>query len=217
MLVLGRDFRLEPGPRRAGAHRTMKLRTPSRTYRDLRVRLLGAHQLENAAVAVAAMEIAAEHGGFRLPVRAVREGLESARWPGRFEIVRRRPVPLVLDGAHNVDSMKKLVAALKEEFPERAPLAVVLACAADKDVAGMLALIAPRAGLVVATLSGNPRQMAPGELARLARKCGARRAVAVKDIAKALARATAAADPRGLVAVTGSLYLVGRATRALRG
>jgi len=215
MLVLGRDFGFEPGGREPGSHRFMTLRTPKRTYRDLRVKLLGAHQLDNAAVAVTAMEIAAGRGRFRLPVRAVREGLERARWPGRFEVARRRPVPLVLDGAHNVDSMMKLVAALDEEFPARAPLAAVFACAADKDVSGMLEVIAPRAGILVATHSGNPRALKPRELARLARNCGARRVVAIRDMNRALARATAAAGTRGLVAVTGSLYLVGRAKQVL--
>ncbi len=210
-LLLGKDFCLEPGLRRPGSYRTMTLRTPRRTYRNLKVRLLGAHQLENAAVAVAAMEIAAERGAFRLSEKAVREGLEKARWPGRFEVVRGRPVPLVLDGAHNVDSMQKLVAALDEEFPGRLPLAAVFACAADKDVEGMLRIVAPRTGLLVATGSGNPRAVPPRELARLARKCGAGRAVAIKDISKALDRARYAAGQGGLVMVTGSLYLVGRA------
>jgi dihydrofolate synthase / folylpolyglutamate synthase len=216
-LLLGKEFCLELGPRRPGSYRTMTLRTPRRTYRNLKVRLLGAHQLENAAVAVTAMEIAAERGTFRLSEKAVRDGLEKTRWPGRFEVVRRRPVPLVLDGAHNVDSMQKLVAALDEEFPNRAPLAVVFACAADKDIEGMLKVIAPRTQFFVATGSGNPRAVPPRELARLARKCGAGRAVAVKDMNKALAQATAAAGQDGLVAVTGSLYLVGRAKGTLKG
>jgi dihydrofolate synthase/folylpolyglutamate synthase len=214
VLVLGRDFSFEPGERSPGRFRLMTLRTPKRLYRDLRVKLLGAHQLENAAAAVAALEIAAERGGFRLPLRAVREGLAKTRWPGRFEVARRRPVPLVLDGAHNVDSMRKLAAAIDEEFPGRAPLAVVFACAADKDVAGMLRVIAPRAEMFVATHSGNPRALPPRELARLARKCGAKRALAMRDMKKALARATDAAGQEGLVAVTGSLYLVGRAMQA---
>lgn len=209
--VLGADFRYEPGERRAGEWRRMTLSTPARTYRDLIVRLLGAHQLANAAVAVAAMELAAERGGFALGEDAVRTGLEAARWAGRLEVVRHEPAVTVLDGAHNEDSTRRLLAALDEEFPDRKPLALVFAAAADKDVDAMLRLLAPRAALVVATESGNPRRLDPRIVAELARSDGARHVVIKRDMAEAFAAAWEAAGAGGLVVATGSLYLVGRA------
>jgi dihydrofolate synthase/folylpolyglutamate synthase len=215
LLELGEGFRFEAGARRSGAYRTMRLTTPRREYRDLKVRLLGAHQLENAATAVAAMELAAERGGFRLEEETVRRGLEGAHWPGRMEVAGRRPVLTVLDGAHNVSSMTRLAEAVAEEFPRRRPLALVFAAAADKDVRGMLRIIAPRASLLVATLSGSPRAMAAGMIAELARETGARAVVVEEDAGRALSRAREAAGEEGVVLVTGSLYLVGRVKQAL--
>lgn len=209
--VLGREFRLQPGPRRPGLARTMTLFTPERTYRRLELRVLGAHQLENAALAVRACELAAARGGFALPERAVRRGLRLARWPGRLETACRRPALTVLDGAHNADSAERLARAIEEEFPGRRPLALVFAAAADKDVAGMLRALAPAAELVVATESGNPRRLDPRILAELARSCGPASVRVERDMGRALAAAWSAAGRGGLVLVTGSLYLVGRA------
>jgi len=209
--VLGAEFRLEPGARRPGAFRKMTLATPARTYPDLAVRMLGAYQLENAAIAVRAMELAAERGGFRLTEQAVRRGLGSARWPGRMEVIRRQPVLTVLDGAHNVDSARKLLAAVGEEFPGKRPLALVFASAADKDVNGILEVLAPGAVLTVATESGNPRRLDPRIVATLARTAGAPKVVIKPGMGEALSAAWEAAGPKGLVLVTGSLYLVGRA------
>jgi dihydrofolate synthase/folylpolyglutamate synthase len=215
VLVLGQDFRMEPGERRPGEWRRMTLATPARTYRDLVVRMLGAHQLGNAATAVAAMEFAAERGGFALSEDVVRRGLEAAEWPGRVEIACRQPVLTVLDGAHNADSARKLLASVDEEFPGRAPLALVFAAAADKDVDGMLQVLAPRSALVVATESGNPRRLDPRIVAELAKTARAGAVTIKRDMGEALAAAWEAAGPKGIVLVTGSLYLVGRAKKHL--
>ena len=211
VLVFGQDFHVKPGRRRAGSFRTMTLRTPARTYEDLKVRLLGAHQLENAAVAVVAVELAAQKAGFAISEEHVRRGLEKTRWPGRLEVARRRPELIVLDGAHNLDSIRKLSRALEEEFPRREPIAVVFASAADKDVPGMLGELAGRAKVIIATESGNPRGLPPGEIAALAERSGVPQTKIEKDISKALDAAREAAGPGGLILVTGSLYLVGRA------
>jgi len=215
LMALGRDFRIEPGERRPGEWRRMTLCTPARTYRDLTVRMLGAHQLGNAAAAVAAMELAAERRGLALPEEAVRRGLEAAEWPGRLEVARREPALTVLDGAHNADSAGKLLASVDAEFPGRSPLVLIFAAAADKDVDGMLQVLAPRAALAVATESGNPRRLDPRIVAELAKAAGARRVVVKRDMAEAFAAADEAAGAKGLVLVTGSLYLVGRAKKHL--
>ncbi len=215
LLLLGKDFVFGPGPRRSGAYRTMSMRTPRHEYRDLKIRLLGAHQMENAAAAVTAAEIAAERGKFDLDESSVRRGLESARWPGRMEVASRKPVLTVLDGAHNVDSMTRLAEAVAEEFPRKRKLVLLFAAAADKDVRGMLRIIAPRAELLVATHSGNPRSMPPEDVAELAARSGCASTAVEEDIGAALERAREAAGAEGVVLVTGSLYLVGRAKQAL--
>jgi dihydrofolate synthase/folylpolyglutamate synthase len=112
--------------------------------------------------------------------------------------------------------MAKLVRAIEEEFPSRHPWAVVFSAAADKDVGGMLRELAPRCALLVATDNGNPRRLAPQAVAALAANCSAARTAVEPDFAKAVRAAEAVAGEQGLVLITGSLYLVGRAKRVLR-
>ncbi len=91
----------------------------------LQISLLGAHQLDNAALAVAAAR------KLGLPENAIRGGLAAARWAGRLEVVSRQPL-IVLDGAHNVAGMQALSAALKEYWADRRIVAV-LGMLADKE------------------------------------------------------------------------------------
>jgi dihydrofolate synthase/folylpolyglutamate synthase len=107
---------------------------------DLRIRLLGRHQLTNATTAVAILwDLSAQ--GVEIPEVALRTGLAQARWPGRFEVLNQRPW-LVVDSAHNADSAMKLRSALAEWFPRppRDRLALVFGASADKDIDGMLLL-----------------------------------------------------------------------------
>jgi dihydrofolate synthase/folylpolyglutamate synthase len=160
----------------------------------VRLPLLGVHQRENAAIAVAA---ARQLG---LPSAAIRDGLASVRWPGRLEIARERP-PVVLDGAHNVDSMEKLAAALRRHFRwER--LRAVAGFSADKDIPGMARILNELADEIVLTRSAHPRAADPLAIAPVFR--GARIATNLADV---LARQ----GERELVLITGSLYLVGEA------
>ncbi|MDZ4278734.1 MAG: Mur ligase family protein, partial [Dehalococcoidia bacterium] len=87
------------------------LRTPTATY-QLQLPLLGAHQLENAATAVLALEALAPHG-IEIGESNVREGLASVRWPARIEVLKRRPL-IVADGAHSRDSARALARTLRE-------------------------------------------------------------------------------------------------------
>lgn len=101
----------------------------------LRINLLGAHQLKNAALAVAA---ARELG---IDETAIRRGLAEARWPGRLEVVSRQPL-IVLDGAHNAAGMQALAAALREYWPGR-KICAVLGMLADKQRREALAYLLP--------------------------------------------------------------------------
>ncbi|HLG69652.1 MAG TPA: folylpolyglutamate synthase/dihydrofolate synthase family protein [Chloroflexota bacterium] len=158
------------------------------------MRLLGSHQLSNAGVAVA---VARQLGW---PEQAIVRGLEEVRWPGRLEILRERPL-VVADGAHNVDSMEKLAAAIRERFRyER--LRVIAGFSADKDIPGMAAVLDELANEVVLTRSKHPRSAAPeaitGHFGNV-------------RIARDLGEALAGQGERELALITGSLYLVGEA------
>lgn len=204
----GRDWRV------AGSPHSFDLSGPWGRYEGLTLSLRGNHQLENAATAVAACWALGERG---LPTSeaAVRAGLAGVAWPGRFEIIHQQPT-VVADGAHNVDSAERLAEALRAEL-EGAPLTLILAIAADKDVEGMVRVLAPLAHTVIATASHNPRAAAPGRIAAAARAAGlpGQRVVEAPVVAGALRLALAGAGRHGAICVTGSLYAVAEAREAL--
>ncbi len=194
----------------------LTVRTPTTTYDDLFIPLMGEHQALNACAAIVAAERARPLAG-RLTPAVVREALRNVRWPGRMEHVAGAP-EMILDGAHNQASVERLAEGLARHFPGRR-LVVVFGAAADKDLGGMMAALAdrlPEAALVF-TRSNNPRSADPANLAALFAAHGGRDAETAPDAASALQAATRLAETDALVVVTGSLYLVGEVQRLVGG
>ena len=180
------------------------MRGPSGKLYQFRLPLLGAHQLSNAATAIAAVEQLAGLG-FPVDGESVERGLNQVRWPGRLEVVSREPL-VVVDGAHNGDSAQKLAVALRENFAYRR-LVLVLATSADKDIKAIVGALAPEGPLVIATRSRHSRAADPETVADEARSQG----LAVEtapDLPSAMATATARSEPGDLICVTGSLFIV---------
>jgi dihydrofolate synthase/folylpolyglutamate synthase len=170
---------------------------------DLCIPLLGQHQLQNAATAVAALEVLAEKG-FNISGDSITAGLARVRWPGRLQVLSRHPL-LVVDGAHNTDSARKLRQALKQYFDyERAIL--IIGLSSDKDVDGIVLELAPAFDKVIVTHSTHPRAMAAAAVADGFRRHGVETLTA-DDIAAALPLALSLAGEKGLVCVTGSLFV----------
>jgi dihydrofolate synthase/folylpolyglutamate synthase len=171
---------------------------------------LGAHQLANAATAIATVDQLYRQG-VNLSLNQVRSGLQTTRWPGRLEILSRNPL-LVMDGAHNVDSMERLLSALREDVGHQR-LVVVAGFSADKDIAGMMEELTSHADELILTRSIHPRSADPHELAK---KAGHQRTQisVVDDVRSALWLALAGARPDDLVCVTGSLFVVAEARAA---
>jgi len=181
--------------------------------------LPGAHQRPNAALAVALSRAAASHLGRPLPVAGagagpdpVAAGLASVVWPGRLEWLGP---DVLLDCAHNADSARTLADAL-DALPRR-PRALVVSVVAGKAVRDMLALLAPRFDVVVATRSPSPRALSPEEVIAALRPDTTARVLAAEDALSAMAAARAAAGPGSLVVVAGSIFLVGDLRAALTG
>jgi dihydrofolate synthase/folylpolyglutamate synthase len=191
--------------------RVVDLWTPSSRVEDLYLPVHGAHQGDNAAVALASVE--AFFGG---PVEEelVTEAFAPLRLPGRFEVVRRDPT-VVIDGAHNVDGARAAAQTLAEEFTLAGSVVVVIGLLQGRDPAAMLeALGATEAGFVVACTPPSPRAIPAPEVAAAAESLGIA-AEAVGDVGSAVGRALAIATDDDLVLVTGSLYVVGEARRNL--
>ena len=178
-------------------------------YDDLFLPLFGEHAARNAAAAIAALEAMLGHA---LDVTAVREALAGLTSPGRLEVVGRSPL-VILDGAHNPAGAEALAVAMREFFTwDR--LHLVLAVSANKDLEGILTPLAPLADVAYAARNRSDRS---GDAALIAERFGAeRKPVELFDgVTEAIAAALAAADPRDCVLVTGSLYTVADARRAL--
>jgi dihydrofolate synthase/folylpolyglutamate synthase len=174
--------------------------------------LAGRHQAANAATALTAA-LALGPLGFTVSEEAARRGLGRTRWPGRLEVLRRRPLILV-DGAHNPDGMRRLVEAWGMLAPGVKPL-VVCGFLRDKAVDELTDLLAPLAGRVITTRPDSDRAAAPEEVAARFAALGVP-ARSVADPAEAARVALAEMGRGGALLGCGSLYLIGALRRAWR-
>lgn len=193
----------------------LRLDTAGGPVGDVFLPLFGAHMAENAALAVGAVE--AFLGGKPLAPDVIVEGLASVAAPGRLEVVRRGPT-VVLDTAHNPHGVAATLAGVTEAFDFN-PLVAVVGMMADKDVDGVLDLLAEEVTTIVCTqVASTSRGLPAAELAELATDVfGAERVELEPKLPDALERAVALADaagPSAGVLIVGSVVLAGEA-RAL--
>ena len=178
--------------------------------------LPGVHQLENAALSIAAIECVRTLG-YKVSAKAIADGIASTIWPGRLELISKRP-RILLDGAHNLDGVRKLKAALKGIFlkPGR-KLILVVGIMADKDYPGIMRELAPLASEIVLTAAAIERSASPKALAlSIPRDIEAKISV-IGDLKEAVEYAKKAAGPGDLICITGSLFVVGQARGYLLG
>ncbi len=169
--------------------------------------LLGRHQLENCATAVAALKVAAECG-VAWPIDALRSGLTSARWAGRLQVLEKDP-PVIVDGAHNPDGARVLARALGELLG-RKPVGLIWGMCDDKDAAGFLRAISwARVQRVWCVPMKTERALKPSRLEEIAKAAGAQ-AVSSESLTEAFGavREWARANEGG-VCIAGSLLLAG--------
>lgn len=195
-------------------------------YEDIALPLFGAHQAQNAAVALAAVEAFLGGGEKELSLDLIKLAFGEVRSPGRLEVARTEP-PVVLDAAHNPHGVAASAAAFKESFSFE-ELHLVVGILGEKDAATILNLLfdeyvdrADWRTVLHLTKSDSPRAIAPEELAELALDAGFDEDTieTYENIADALSAAvTAAADVPNLnsaVLVTGSITVVGEASTLL--
>ncbi len=188
------------------AGQKIKIESAANSYPPLLLPLAGAHQLENTAIAIAALEELAAQSGLDLPARSVKAGLETVRWPGRFQVLSPDPV-VIVDGAHNPEGAGALARTIRDLLPGR-PLGLVLGMCADKDLDHFLA---PFAGLVKrcwAVPLQNERSLKPAEIVSQAGRLGWPTEAAALPPALEAASAWARQN-QGAVCVAGSLFLAG--------
>jgi dihydrofolate synthase/folylpolyglutamate synthase len=177
---------------------------------DISVALAGEHQRINAALAAAT---ARALPGIAVSEHAISVGLARAAWPGRFEVIPGAPT-FVLDGAHNDASAEALAAALRSYAGGR-PIDLVIGVHADKEVDAVLRPLCAIASRVIATRSRSPRALAAADIAARCRALGIATEIE-PTVAGAIDRARGDSTSETVVAVTGSLAVVGDARDALK-
>jgi len=214
LIVIGRDWQYGSDPGAGGSPHSLTVTSspepdfipPGATFA---VGLAGEHQLQNAAVALAALTQARRRFP-ALTLDAVCAGLATVRWDGRLQLLQAggddRPAILV-DSAHNEDSATKLVAALAHDYRYRR-LILIFGAPEDKNVAGMLDRLVPLTDEIIVTTANHPRSATPEQLAALVAARG-REAAITHSVSEAFAAALRVAGPGDLVVATGSIIVIG--------
>jgi len=208
LLLEGREWRLDELTPAVGGQ-AIAIRGLHATYDDILLPIYGEHAAHSAAAAVVAVEALLERP---LDRDAVRLALGAATSPGRLEVAARRPL-VILDGAHNPAAARALAEALPDTFTwDR--LHLVMGVFADKDLDGIVGPLAPLADAGYAAAVDSVRARSPREVAAamIAHDIPTENFTTVRD---ALDAAASAASDGDLILVTGSLYTVADARRAL--
>ncbi|CAN5552028.1 folylpolyglutamate synthase/dihydrofolate synthase family protein [soil metagenome] len=181
---------------------------------ELRIKMLGAHQINNAATAVATILGLRERGELEISDEAIIEGLSSACIRGRLEILSQAasgPI-IVADGAHNHESAAALAQAIKNVFDKKNCIFIV-GVNTDKNISAIWKELAAMSKLVITTKSTNPRSMEPSQIAELLNVFEIDRpeVSVTQSVSEAIDKALAVAAADDLICITGSLYVVAEA------
>jgi|HubBroStandDraft_1064217.scaffolds.fasta_scaffold00507_9 dihydrofolate synthase/folylpolyglutamate synthase len=194
--------------------------------------LVGRHQLRNLALAIAAAAELHRQGDRQITPETIAEGIRRTQWPGRFQVVPAAGdnPEYVLDVAHNPAGAWALRSTLSAAYLNSGDsgreITMVFGVMRDKAIQEIVEILFPIAAHVIVTHASNPRSASPGEIRQAAARVAAGSDIEeAEDVSSALDRARAIAGPkiagpkfvgsRGLVVVTGSIYIVGEAMQML--
>lgn len=202
VLRLGKDFRVRRKSGNTFTYFGMQNRWP-----DMQTRLMGRHQVDNAAISLAACELLSR-SGTSISEENCRQGLLNHHWPGRLEIVSESP-RIILDGAHNLVAAQNLAAFLARETDQR-PITMVIGILDDKPYKAMLSALVPVTQKVIFTRPKIDRGLPPETLYAEAKQYG-KEMTLLPDVQQAVQQAVNQAAPDDIICVAGSLYVVGEA------
>ncbi len=174
--------------------------------------LAGDFQIDNAAVSIAVCEVL-NNQGFNISNKSIKEGIKTAKWPGRLEIIKKEPL-VILDGAHNLDSAKNLAAFLSQNLNSK-KLTLVLGILDDKPYSEMLALLLPFCNKLVITKPVIERSIEPEKLYKQAKKYISDIKI-VPKVAEAVKYAIDNTLKTNAVCIAGSLFVVGEAKESIQ-
>ncbi len=181
------------------------------SYKNLELPLLGDHQLKNAAVVLSVVKVLQEKD-WKITEEHIRRGLASVSWPGRFEVVGRKPL-FIVDGGHNPQCIEALVKNVRDYLNGRR-LTILTGVLADKDFNEMYGDMADYAAEFVTVTPENPRAMSAEDLKTYLSRYG-KPVTACQTVAEGVALARSKAGEDGVVLAYGSLYMLGDVVRAI--
>lgn len=181
-------------------------------YKELKLPLLGEHQLKNAAVVLTVMQVLRKKG-WKISDEAIREGLATVSWPGRFELIGREPL-FIVDGGHNPQCIEALVKNVRDYLGGR-HLTILTGVLADKDYSHMYRDMSQYASEFITVTPGNPRALPAQELKTYLEQFG-KPVTACDDVETGVALAKAHAGKDGVVLSYGSLYMLGEIVEAAK-
>ena len=176
-------------------------------WRHIQTGLIGKHQINNAALVLAACELLIKKK-LNLTLKNIKDGLEQNRWPGRLEMVSSSPM-ILLDGAHNFIAARHLARYLSENLSDR-NITLLIGILDDKPYKAILKDLLPLCRKVILTRPKIDRALAPEKLYPIAQKMISDIHV-IPDVDKAIIYAIENASPKDVICIAGSLYVVGEA------
>lgn len=180
--------------------------------KNLVLPLLGDHQLHNASVVLSIADTLIGEG-WKISEQNIYDGIRDVRWPGRFDIVCRKPL-FIIDGGHNPQCIEALVKNIRDYLAGKKMIALT-GVLADKDYADMYKPVMPLVDRFVCITPPNPRKLEAEQLAQYLRQAGAQ-AQASESILDGVKQAMELAGKDGVVLCFGSLYSIGGIRDALK-
>ena len=180
--------------------------------KNLVLPLLGDHQLHNASVVLSIADTLIGEG-WKISEQNIYDGVRDVRWPGRFDIVCRKPL-FIIDGGHNPQCIEALVKNIRDYLAGKKVVALT-GVLADKDYADMYKPVMPLVDRFVCITPPNPRKLEAEQLAQYLRQAGAQ-AQASESILDGVKKAMELAGKDGVVLCFGSLYSIGGIRDALK-
>ena len=199
---LKKDFRV-----RRNTNHTFSYYGLDHVWRGITTSLTGSHQVENAALVLAACELLNRNDTI-ISLKHIQTGLDNTCWPGRLEVVSDHPM-IILDGAHNLGACKKLAEYLKTELKDRR-ITLVIGILDDKPYTAILEYLLPVCSQVILTSPKIDRALPVDTLYTIAAALTAD-VRKIPDVSRAVAFAVQNAQPEDVICVAGSLYVVGEA------
>lgn len=165
--------------------------------------LIGNHQIQNALTAFLAIRCISQKE-YQISDRDIQNGFSKVKWPGRCEILATEPL-VMIDSAHNTDSMRKLIFTVKTIFPDKKIIAL-FGASEDKDIDGMLGLLLPAVHMAIAAQSLHPRAMDAEKILDSIKRLGYK-GFAFHQLEAALIKAIQMWDNSSIIIATGSIFI----------